>query len=307
MSLPTFLVAGAMKSGTTAIYQYLIQHPEVYLSPDCKESRFLTGLSPETDPEICARIPVVTSLAAYSALFQNAKPAQRIGEVDPWCLVLYDRAIPRIQQYLTAESRIIIFLRNPVDRAYSNYYQGARQEFMTRTFKQIIADVESGHPVDWYERLILEAGNYFEAIRAYLSTFGTDRVKIILYDEFRNAPMHIYKEICAFIEVDETFIPDMSYTANKGGIPRSKALHRFLTQKTIVTQVLRPFAPVNFRRKLRYYLINRNLKTYPSLDTELRMLLTDYYRTDVEQLQQLLNRDLSGWLQLPLVEVTERV
>lgn len=296
MRLPQFLVAGAMKSGTTALYEYLIQHPQVFLSTTVKESRFLTGLSPEKDPEICKYIPVVSDLARYQELFLDAKPDQVIGEVDPWCMYLYQNTIPRINEYLSSPIKIIQILRNPVDRCHSNYYQFVKQEWPTTGFENMVINLEKKQPLYWYEKMCMEIGLYSQPVKAYLDAFHSENVLIILYDDFRTKPVETMKTICQHIGIDDSFQFDMSFRANEGGIPRSKIIHRILRHHSILTELLKPIVPLKLRRKWRYTLINKNMQKYPPLNPEMREILINYYKDDVIKLQDLIKRDLTSWL-----------
>lgn len=296
MPLPTFLVVGAIKAGTTALYQYMIQHPEIYLSPERKESRFLTGLSHKTNPEILSQISVIESYNEYEQLFSKAKAGQQVGEIDPWYLYLYDAAIPRIKQYLSPDVKIIISLRSPAERALSNYYQGYRQGLIKRPFDELTSMLPSLDKFDWYERMVFQAGSYSQQVAAYLAAFPRKQVFIFLYEDFQANPQQIYQNICEFIGVDATFQPDMSYKANKGGIPKNQTLHRFLTQKSLATEVLKPLIPIHLRRKLRFQLINTNLEQYPALSQRSRHLLNNYYKDDIQRVQALIDRDVTRWV-----------
>lgn len=297
MKLPDFLIVGAIKSGSTALYQYLIQHPDIFLSPDVKESRFLTGLSPSQNPEICKLIPVITEITTYKKLFEKARDNQIVGEVDPWYLYLYETTIPHIQTYLGPAVKIIMCLRNPVDRSYSHYNHIIRHGWEIQSYEQSYESVCTGNYDHWYERMLFEAGLYFKQVRAYLDTFTSNQVRLFLYDEFRADSLGVFKQICEFIGVDSTFHPDMSYRTNVGGIPRNRIIHNVLTKKHKAATLMKPFLPINFRRKIKYNLINKNLQTYPALSNKMREKILDYYRDDILNLQTLIHKDLSAWLQ----------
>lgn len=295
-SLPNFLIVGALKSGTTSLYYYLLQHPDVFLSPDVKESRFLAGLSPEKNPEIVQLVNYVASLEKYQRLFEQAKPQQAIGEVDPWCLYLYEQSIPRIKTFLKPTVRIVICLRNPVDRSYSHYYQALKQGWKTRPFTETIDAVLAGNFVTWYERSFLEAGLYYNPVKKFLEAFSSDQVLIILFEELRTDEANVFRKLCQFIDVDDTFTPTSYERANVGGIPKSRTLHKLLKRRWAVTTLLKPFLPVTWRKTVRQRLITQNLHRYPPMMADERQRLTDYYREDILQLQSIVDKDLSSWL-----------
>lgn len=296
MTLPSFLIVGAIKAGTTSLYHYLIQHPNVFLSPDVKESRFLAGLSLESNPEIAQYVPAITVFDEYERLFSKATEHQVVGEVDPWYLYLYDQTIPRIKTFLGDFVRIIICLRNPVGRSYSHYYHVVKQGWETRSFEATFECVVAGNKCHWYERSFFEASLYYESVKAYIEAFGSDQVLIFLFDEFCSNPISVFQQICRFIGVDDHFIPNVSERANVGGLPRSKMLHYLLTRKSAALSVIKPLLPLDFRRNIRYKLINQNLRRYPPMSDVTRRRLIDFYREDVLKLQSLIERDLSAWL-----------
>jgi hypothetical protein len=296
MTLPNFLVAGAIKSGTTSIYHYLMQHPDVFLAADVKESRFLVGLSPERNPEIAGVVNHVKRFEEYQRLFARAASQQVVGEVDPWCLYLYEQTIPRIKTFLDPTVRIVICLRNPVNRSYSHYYQVVKQGWETRPFAETIEAVLAGAATTWYERSFIEVGLYYKQVKAYLEAFPPDQVFIFLFEDLQANRLRVYQQLCRFIGVNDTFVPNLSERVNVGGVPKSRILHTLLKKRWLVTTLLKPFFPVVWRKSIRQRLITQNLRPYlPMADNE-RQRLVNYYREDILGLQTLINKDLSGWL-----------
>lgn len=299
--LPNFLVVGAIKSGTTSLYHYLLQHPAVFLSPDVKESRFLVGLTAEKNPEIVDAINHVKSFDEYQHLFALAAPQQIIGEVDPWYLYLYGQTIPRIKSFLDPSVRIIMCLRNPIDRSYSHYYQVIKQGWKTRSFSETVEAVLAGAATTWYERSFIEAGLYYKQVKAYMDAFPSGQVLIFLFEELQSDGNGVFQRLCQFIGVDDNFCPDISERANIGGIPKNRTLHNLLKKRWMATALLKPFIPADRRKAMRQRLIAQNLHPYPPMSDFERLLLVDYYREDISKLQSLINKDLSNWLcgQLP--------
>ena len=296
LRLPSFLVVGAAKSGTTALYEYLIRHPSIYLSSGTKESRFLTGLTPITDPEICRYVRVVTSFEEYAQLFNAATPDQIIGEVDPWLLYLHQRSVQRIIHYLEPQVKLIVILREPVSRAYSHYYHIVKQGWTTTTFEQIAERfIDNGEDM-WFHRMIFEASQYSEQLATFLDVFDRQNMLILRHNEMHSNLNGVVQRVFDFLGVDPHFEPDKLFKANVGGIPRNRQLHSILTKKTLMWRLVKPMLPISVRRKLRYSLVNRNLRRYPPLAMGLRQELRNYYRDDVLRSQELINDDLSDWL-----------
>lgn len=296
MTVPDFLVVGAIKSGTSSLYYYLLQHPAIFLSPEVKESRFLVGFTMERNPEMMRSVSHVTGFDVYQGLFKQAKPQQVIGEVDPWYLYRYEQTIPRIKDFLAPSVRIIMCLRNPIERSYSHYYHVVKQGWRTRPFADTVEAVLTDKATTWYERSFFEAGLYYEQVKAYLEAFPSEQIRIFLFEELQSDTAAVFQQICQFIGVDDTFIPDTSERINIGGVPRNRMLHKVLTKRYAVTAFLKPFVPLNFRKKMRYRLISKNLRGYPPMPGAVRERLSEHYQEDILKLQSLINKDLSAWL-----------
>lgn len=300
MKLPRFLVVGALKSATTSLYYYLYQHPDVFLSSKVKESRFLVGLTPEKNPEMIQDLNYIASFDAYKQLFESATSEQVIGEVDPWYLYLYEQTIPRIKAHLDPDVCIIMCLRNPVDRCYSHYYQVIKQGWKVRAFEETLDVLLGSEQTTWYERAFLEAGLYYKQVKAYLDVFTSEQVLIYLLDELRYDSIPVIRDICQFIGVDDTFVPNMSERVNIGGIPKNRALYNFIKKPGIVAfiikSLIKPFMPALLRKRVQNFLIQQNLRSYPAMKERERRRLMDYYREDVLSLQSLIDKDLSSWL-----------
>ena len=291
LSLPNFLVVGANRAGTTALYRCLSQHPDIYMSP-MKEPSFFALYGQKSDPSSWDNgffdDVMVHSLVAYRALFAGASGYKAIGEAST--AYLTNAAAPaRINDHLPAV-RVLAILRNPVDRAFSNYvqYRALRLE-RSRSFRAALGQ----HP-EWNEglgrfgRRYIVLGYYARAVRRYYETFGRDRVRIYLYEDWAARPTEILADIFRFLEVDGSFVPDVSQRHNESPVPLSRALALRLDRRWPLGGSLDPPAVA---RWLRHW--NRRPIRLRRAD---RRMLVEVYRDDVLELQQLLDRDLSAWL-----------
>lgn len=296
MTLPNFLIAGAIKSGTTSLYHYLMQHPSVCLSPDVKESRFLVGLTSQKNPEMVKTVNHITDFESYQMLFEHCSPEQVVGEVDPWCLYLYDQAIPRIKLFLDPSIKIVICLRNPIDRCYSHYYQVVKQGWKTQSFSNTIDAVISDKKATWYEQAFLNAGLYFEQVDAYLKAFPSEQIRIFLFDDLTRDGAITFKELCQFIGVNDNFSPDTSKRVNIGGVPKNRTFHNLLKTRIPFNNAIKNIIPAHVRKNIRQTLMAQNLRNYPQMNEIDRVKLTNFYREDILKLQSLLDKDLTSWL-----------
>jgi hypothetical protein len=287
MTLPTFLIIGAHKAGTSSLHRYLQQHPEVFL-PTLKEARFF---SYNPDKEYVDRSPYtwgepvhrIRTWDEYLDLFSPVTTEKAVGEVSP-CYLNNPYSPMRIRDALPGV-RLIASLRDPVDRAYSGYLMAVRDGKETRPFIDIL-----GQPTPWHEILA-----YYKPCQRYLECFPRERLKFIRAETLQAQPADVLKSIFSFLEVDPGFVADTSVQFNKGGVPRSRRLHRLLNGRYL--NVLRPYVPVSLRSMMRP-IKRANLRSAPGVEPDVRARLIALFREDILRLQDLLDMDLSDWLQV---------
>jgi hypothetical protein len=303
--MPNFLIIGAMKSGTTSLYQYLNQHPQIYMSPK-KEPNFfaLEGSSLDFDgAEGKEKIKrwleraFVTDLEEYRALFRGVSSEKAVGEASP--MYLYNPEAPsRIKHYIP-EAKLIAILRNPVERAYSAFvYMSRDGREPLSVFSQALQAEETRMATNWewiwhYKNV----GFYYAQLKRYSDMFDQDQIKVYLYEDLKADPLHVVQDIFRFLRVDDTFNPDTSLRHNVSGIPKNRALSWLLFKRNPVKAGLRPLLPEGMRRLVSISLKNRSLVKAPPLAPEVRRELTEVYRDDILKLEGLIGRDLSEWLQ----------
>ena len=304
--MPNFLVVGAQKAGTTALYQYLKQHPDVYMSP-VKEPHFFAFEGRDLDyrgprdRETLGHM-VVRDEGAYRELFAGAGGEKARGEASAMYLYM-EEAVGGIGRH-APDAKLLAVLRNPVDRAYSSFLHMVRDgREPIPDFGRALAAEEgriSGNwsPIWHYRRM----GFYHEQVLRYREAFGPRNLRVFLYEDLEGDPGGVLRDIYEFIGVDPSFVPDVSSRYNVSGVPKSKglhALHRFLLRPNPVKAAFKPFFPKGLRRRMvegsLNTLRNRNL-VKPPFPEEVRRDLIEGYREDVAKLETLIGRDLSGWL-----------
>jgi hypothetical protein len=305
MTMPNFLVIGAMKSGTTALYYYLKQHPQVYMSP-VKEPNFFAfeGEEPRSEwdkEQRWVHRSTVTNIEAYRALFRRATNEKALGEASHWYLYK-PKAVERIK-HLVPEAKMIAVLRNPVERAYSHFLHSVRTgtEPLTDFAEALRAD-GSGARSETEREDYVGRGLYHKQLSRYFDTFDRDQMSIYLYEDFKKAPVETLQDIFRFLEIDKTFTPDVSRKRNVSGYPKSKALDRILRGSYPVRNALKVYLPPRLRWSLsKVYddLETRNTAKPPEIGPEVKRELIEVFRDDVLKLQELINRDLSAWLDDP--------
>ena len=299
MTMPNFLIIGAAKAGTTALYHYLQQHPQIYMSPH-KEPRFFALVGEEINfqgPGDKTRFRFVTDIDSYRALFDGVSDQIAIGEASPWYLYV-PQAGERIKHHLP-KVKLIAILRDPVARAYSNFIHALREGLEPlEDFAQAMAAEEERINLNWsYRWHYKQKGFYYGQLKHYFDLFDREQIKVYLYDDFITDPVSLLKDIHRFLGVDDNFVPDLSHKHNVSGIPRSHLLDQFLIRDTRLRRVLTPLLPSKtLREQLTNKLMKLNLRPKPPLEAEVRERFRQEYREDILKLQDLIQRDLSKWL-----------
>ncbi len=296
MILPNFIIIGAAKSGTTALYHYLKQHPQIYLSP-IKETEFFAFEGDGLNFKGPGDLPraTITNFVDYQAQFQGVANEVAIGEASP-VYIYSSRAPERIKNYLP-DVKLIAILREPVERAYSQYLMFIRdQREPLQDFAQAIEEEKNRKEQGWaWGWRYLELGFYYTQLKRYFDIFNSEQIRVYLYDDLQNNPKRVIEDICTFLNVDNTFSPDMSFKPNISGVPKNKLLHGFLRNPNVFKDLLKPFLSAKLRKGLRLNLQNSNLSK-PKLKPEVKGQLLPIFREDILQLQDLIQRDLSPWL-----------
>lgn len=301
MGMPNFLIIGATKSGTTSLYRYLQQHPEIFLPPHVKETNFFAYEGQEINfhywgPPPRTTFESVRDLESYQALFASDKAAQAtaVGEVSPY--YLYNEQAPqRIHTYLP-HAKLIAILRHPADRAYSNYLhliRDGREPY--QNFAEALAAepqrMAAGWAWDYYYR---DMGYYARQLRRYYDLFTAVQIRIFTLEAFTAHPTATLQEMFRFLGVDPTFQPDTSFRDNVSGYPKNRALQRFIDQPNLAKPLIRALLPEKWRQKIATQLRRKNLQK-PMLDPAIRADLTASYQRDIEQLAALTGQDFSLW------------
>ncbi len=296
---PDFFIVGAPKSGTTALYHILGQHPALFL-PTKKEPLYFCGYKrnfqgPGAEWQ---NANLVTDQADYVDLFKQAPPGAMTGEASTDYLACPKAAL-RIKAW-NRDAKIIIVLRNPIDRAYSEHMHLVRDLRETESFIEALRlepqRIDTGYiPLFWHLRRSL----YYMQARRYIETFGRDNVRIFLYDELQTAPDKVISSILSFLGQDNIKL-DTSQNINRSGLPTSIWLQRVVLGEVPVIMKLSKVVPRILRNRVRMGLMSANLARTSITRADYHFLL-DQLRPDIMSLQQFLNIDLSAWLTEPSV------
>jgi hypothetical protein len=302
--LPNFLIVGAAKCGTSSLYYYLKQHPDVFMSP-VKEPSFFSnraanpGKGPgDEDPRLKKYVGGVGSFDDYVRLFKINTGKKAVGEASVDTIFYFERTIPAIKSYL-GDPRIIIILRNPVKRAYSAYNHLVRDGREKLSFKDALI-AEEQRRRDKYSFLwqYREGGLYAQQVRAFQENFS--RVKVFIYDDFMRDAITFIQSLYAFLDVDPGFVPHIQRRHNVSSIPRWSLLNNFFNKTTMLHKVVRLIGKAILGEdqwiRLRDRIRDMNMQKPLPMDSEIEQQLRRFYRDDILKLQEYIGRDLSSWL-----------
>ncbi len=303
--LPTFFVAGAGKAGTTSLHSYLAQHPEVFMSPvkePCyfadeirrgprseafeKHLRHRSGVAADPDE----RIP--PDLDAYRRLFEGVRNEKAIGESS--AAYLWSPSAARNIQAMIPDAKIILILRDPAERAFSQYLHQLSTGLTRSSFREHIerslqcdrTEIGIYHP-------FLEAGMYASQVQRFFDLFPQEQIRIYWYEEAWRDTAAMFGDIFSFLGVDAAFRPDTSERILERRSPRAAGLHYWLKRWNF-WYPLRSLVPDSLRSRMSAAFFRRG--TDLKMDPRDRAWLVDYYREDVLRLSAMIERDLSSWL-----------
>lgn len=281
MILPNFIIAGAKKAATSSLYEYMKQHPQVYLSP-IKETKFFAYEpdNPEHAGSVHKKFPIHT-LEEYARLFEGVKGEIAIGEASP-IYINSSYAMRRIQA-LIPQVRLIFSLRNPVDRAYSAYLMRVRGGYEHRPVEQAFRE-DLNH---------LRSVSYYTMLKQWYALFPAEQIKVVLYEDIRKDAVAVVQELFAFVGVESSFTPDVSVQHNSGGVAKSQ-VRQHIVNYLRRYRSFRFYLPQSVRSLFTNW-ANGNLTKAPTMPTEVRQLLNDLYAVEVDQLEALTGKDLAVW------------
>lgn len=280
-SFPNFFLVGAPRCGTTSMYTYLKQHPQIYLSVLKEPHFFSTDLT--SPPQ------AVVDEDLYLSLFAGVEDEICVGEGSVW--YLESHRAPEAIRDASPAARILIMLRQPVDMAFSLhglYNRTGNEDILD--FDGALAAQESRAsgeripPTAYFpEGLQYESVTQYSAkVERYFNHFGRDRVQVVIFEEMVADPARIYRQILKFLGVDPHFEAEFDRRRATGLI------------RTKVLQQLRTTAP-EVRAKMRGGGRRHTVPRDRAVSAETRARMSELYAPDIAALSELLELDLSRW------------
>jgi len=287
------MLVGAPKAGTTSLYRYAAQHPQLCCHPQRELSYFFCDEEYNKGYETC-----IIKYFAKQADDEAIPLAKHVFTM--YC----PDAVARLKEH-SPDAHVFALLRNPVRRAYSSYWYARRRGWDTaKTFEQAI-ERESKHTDDnWLEdrdRMHLHVGVYHTHIKRLIDTFSRDRVHIFLTEDLKDNAAGLCHTIFKAAGVDAGFTPDLTKDHNTASAARSESAARaiagVLKSKNPIKRAARRLIPHSLARRTRHALLTLNEKPFtpPPMGKETEQQLLAYFTTHNEKLAELIGRDLSAW------------
>lgn len=303
MALPDFLVIGAPKAGTTALHAALASHPGLFMSSVKEPKFFLTEGPPptrggpgdaQTYQEHIWRRP------DYEALFEAAPPGALRGESTPF--YLHDRdAQVRIHKLLP-EARLIAMLRDPVDRAHSNWAHlwAAGLEPIGDVVAACAAEeqrIRDGWAAFWR---YVDLGRYGAQLQHLYKLFPRERVLVLRYRELRDRPVGTLDRICTFLGAEPGIVdsvPQANVTRHVEDSAATRALRSLLRGGATIGAYVPPVVRHTVRRPFLAALHRGRPRRRPLTPAQRERLLP-YFADDVRLLGEVTGTDFSDWLEV---------
>ncbi len=294
--VPDFFIVGHHKSGTTALYEMLRRHPQIYM-PDLKEPRFFADdLRFQFGAKTSERLP--QTLEEYLSLFEAAKPEQRVGEASPSYLKSHTAAgaIADVQP----AARIIAILREPASFVRSLQFQLLQEHVETeRDLGRAMAHEEltrEGRKVRRYSDHV----HYVEQLRRYHALFPPEQVLVLIYDDFRRDNEATMRTVLRFLDVDDEspiHVMDANPTVSVRSVRLDNLVRRLYggggPASRVVGAAVRTLTPQGLRRRLTRTIRRRVVYGKPQPpDESVMMELRTRFKGEVVALSEYLDRDL---------------
>lgn len=282
MTLPTFLIGGAAKAGTTSLYYYLSEHPDIFMcpvkEPDYFNKHYRRGLD------------------WYASLFDGWEGEVAIGEASPGTMSSR-AALDRVHETLP-DVRLVFLLRDPVDRLFSHFsYDQARGVIPHHVvFGELIRKDD-----DAYAQRLVRKGQYADQIERYADRFGRDRIHVELFEDLKTDRDRCVASVCAFVGVDPDRLPEVATEGrhNVTAYPQNPGVYRAVravwdpVRRRLGKASLHRLKPV--RDAVRGHLFTEDRSARPELADTDRDYLAQVYEDSNARLETILGRDLSQW------------
>ncbi len=284
---PSLFIVGAAKAGTTSIYSYLAQHPDVFMS-SVKEPHFYSRVRPSAEQRAIMR-HIVSDEAEYRRLFEGSEGFRVIGEASP--SYLWEQGTAHRLAETHPDARIVAVLRDPVERAFSHYLMDLKLGVQSLPFLEAVEADEKRKEKGWgVSHLYLELGFYGEQLERYFAVFPAEKLLVLTFDELTNSRVETIARLFEFLNLEpaDPSRIDLDAVHNRFAAPRGWLARRMLSSdlvRSVGDRLPRPF-----RRAVRRRVLERHGVDKPKMAEDERSYLRSRYDADTRRLEELLGR-----------------
>jgi len=285
---PNFFIVGAPRAGTTSLYEYLKVHPLIFMSP-IKEPNYF---SRKTVPADYHYMKLITrNNERYLKLFKNSKNEKFIGEATTHYLA--DPDAPYLIHKKSPNGRIIISLRDPVERMFSHYLMVLNRNIVSLSFHDQLELEFKDRSGKQDPGLRLDSGMYSESVNRYLEVFGKKNVKILIFEEWTVNIKNTINEILKFLELSQiiNYFENKSHNKNTVTKVARGTLAKHLLQSKTANKIAKSLLTTSTRNFLRVKMFSKQVNNL-LMDEKDRITLKEFYEKDVKKLENILGRKL---------------
>jgi hypothetical protein len=283
-----FFIVGAPKAGTTSLYHYLSEHPQVEMSSQ-KEPDYFSDKAINEQGMYYTKNRV-NSLAKYESLFVQ-KESVVYGEASVSYL-FYENVPEDIKKY-NPNAKIIIMLRNPIERAFSHYLMDYRLGLISDSFENVLAKKSKHKNAHLFYQQYIEVSKYSKQIQRYLDFFEKDSILFIDYEDLKINVSKTVDQVYNFLHISTEFAADINTKHNTFTMPKNKVI-RLIYSFVFLRKILTFLFPTYLVKNIRVLLFKSDKK--PELLKETRSLLKRIFNDDIKNLEEVLSKDYSKWI-----------
>jgi hypothetical protein len=297
--LPDFLIIGAAKAGTTALYRALSRHPRIFCCPE-KEPRFFAyaGATPRfpCTGGAAYAAKIVVNEAAYCRLFADSTPGMVAGEAST--IYLSSDSAPEAAFRYAPQARLVVILRHPVARAYSHWLQMRHEGFEPLADFEAAWEAEEGRMAlgyrpSWQYRTRGFYGRYLER---WLQYFPREQLLVLFYEDWKQRPVETLGRVFNHLGVGPLTSPHITMENRTSRQPRWPWLHHRMVDNNALRHWAQQRLPLSVRDAITRIVTSINLKAGPELLPDLRARLAVIFHEDIHRIEKLTQRDLSEWM-----------
>lgn len=304
-----FFVIGAAKAGTTTVFERLNARSDVYLSPlkepnyystDIDTSKFSSEFLANTRLDLSdyfSEIPLpqlqvgfIRDASSYASLFAPAPPeALLVGECST--SYLFSQSAPAALAKEHPNARILIMLRNPIDRLYSHYMMARKYGFTSLPLREAV-EKDLAHPSPGWgaSELFVQLGLYSQQISRWRAHFSDSQILIMLTEDLRSPDK--WQRLLDWLDLPQATTQPDKNDANTGGLARFEKLNRFLTSHGLKHK-LGNLIPSSLKKKLVAWYYNSD--ALPKMTSEEREYITEIYAEEIAKLESELKLEVGHW------------